>query len=256
MANAIRSVNRRHRHRRRCGRVLIAALVAGGSLVASAHPEWSPIRVNRYAKLIVSEPGQLRLVYTLLYGEGPALPARKGADLDANGRIDERERALLGAQAQAQVAAGLHLTLDGEPLRLPAPKIDVGMAGDAVAPEPFSIDLAYVVEAPTGAHTLVLDDRVEVPNEGDTEVSIDEPGAARLIAAYQGRAPGPQPVVRVFTFRGPRYSLLEDRSVKLRWQSAERIAPTAAARWLRPAAIAALVLLLTGLVLWRVRRRG
>jgi MYXO-CTERM domain-containing protein len=217
MANAIRSVNLTALAW--LVTWLVTSFLEGG--VAEAHPEWSPIRVNRYAKIVLAEPGHVRLIYTLLYGDGPALPLRKSADANADGRIDEREKALLGARAEGWVDAGLHLTLDGHAVPLKASTIDVGLAGDAVSPQPLSIDLVYALDAPAGPHVLVLDDRVEMPSEGDTEVSLDEPAPTRLLAAYQGRARSEKRVTRVFTFRGPRFSVLEDRNVTIEFQTGD-----------------------------------
>ncbi len=188
---------------------------------AEAHPEWSPIRVNRYAKVVLTEAGHARLVYTILYGEGPALPARKSVDLDANGRIDAREKALLGVRASAAISAGLRVTLDGAPVALPRPTVEVGLAGETVAPEPYSVDLTYLLDVPERReHELSVDDQVEVPSEGDTELSIEDTPA--LVAAWHGR-PSPEAARQrkmLFTFRGPRFSVLEDRRVTLRYTPA------------------------------------
>ena len=258
MANAIPDVNRRWPVPWVFPRALVWAATSAACCVAlagsaAAHPEWSPIRVNRYAKIVFEGPERVRLVYTILYGDGPALPARKSVDLDANGRIDERERGLLGARAQAQLGAGLIVTLDAKPLKLGAPTIDVGLAGDAVAPQPFSIDLVYALAAPGGAHTLTLDDHVDVTNEGDTEVSVDDATLVQLTETYQGRAaPSTKhtSVNRVFTFRGPRFSVLEDRTVTIRW-GAGKAQPVAQRRWplfVGLGALAASVLVALGVV--------
>jgi len=188
--------------------------------ISLAHPEWSPLRVNRYSKVVLSEPGKVTLVYTLLYGDGPGLAVRKSADLDANAHIDARERAALGALAQTAVRSGLRLTLDGTPIAPALDGVDVGLAGDEVAPDPLSIDLRYHIDAPAGVvHELVIDDRVEVQNEGDTEITVDATGPTELRAAFRGNAPAKVEPPRdpLFNFRGPRFSALEDRRVSLRF---------------------------------------
>jgi hypothetical protein len=234
MANASDGVNSRNRRFSVVSALTCAVLCGSGA--AEAHPEWSPIRVNRYCKLVLEGPARIRLVYTLLFGEGPALPGRKGVDLDANGRIDDREKHLLGKRAQSIVEAGLRLTLDGAPVpigslgssgssgslgSLGAPGIEVGLVGDAVAPEPYSVDLSYAIELGDrpGPRELGIDDHVEVPSEGDTEVSIEETPGLRYLGAFRGRRPSveaPLEKQRLFTFRGPRFSVLEDRRVTVR----------------------------------------
>jgi hypothetical protein len=213
--------------KRHLAALVIAMLCA--SSVARAHPEWSPLRVNRYTKIVLADAGKLMLVYTLLYGEGPGLAVRKSADVDANGHIDERERSALGALAQAAVRNGLKLTLDGAPIAPALDGVDVGLAGDDVAPDPLSIDVRYHIDARAGAmHELVIDDRVEVPNEGDTEIVVEVQGPTELRAAFHGSAPTKAAAPRdpLFTFRGPRFSALEDRRVTLRFLApASTVAP-------------------------------
>ena len=212
IGNAIVRVNRR------CALRLAAVVVLlGGAHAAHAHPEWSPIRVNRYCKLVLAGPGELRLVYTILYGEGPALAVRKAADANADGRLDAAEQTAIGARARALVAAGLALTLDGRRLAARAEATDVGLAGDDVAPQPLSIDLTVSLPAGAGPHELIVDDRVAVPSEGDAEVSVDERGPA-MLRAFTHRASEAAPGrPRTFKFVGAR-SLIEDRSVTLRFE--------------------------------------
>ncbi len=200
--------------------VSLICLAGGVSSTAFAHPEWSPIRVNRYLKLSVVDGEPPAIVYTLLYGDGPALPARKSVDADANGKIDPTEKAMLGTRAAAAISAGLKLEIDGVAEVLRPASIDVGLAGDEVTTQPLSVDVRY---EPTrlstpGPHQLHIDDRVEVPNEGDSEISVFPPNARALTAAYRGpTAPttGRPLEEPLFTFRGPRFSALEDRSVTL-----------------------------------------
>ncbi len=261
MANGIDRVNRSRRGARAIDVVVGLTLVLSMRSMACAHPEWSAIRVNRYAKLVLAGRDRIQLVYTILYGEAPALAARKSVDLDEDGRIDDKEKALLGARAAAAVAAGLHLSLDGRPVRLVPTSTDVGLAGDSVAPEPYSVDLGYTLVLPSrGPHELGLDDKVEVSNEGDTELTIEESGAMALLEARRGRIPpGADAKSRdpskekVFTFRGPRFSVLEDRSITLR-VAANAVPLLALLRLRAPLVAGLLALLIAGL--WWVRGRS
>ena len=201
-------------------RSLALVCLVAVSHTAFAHPEWSPLRVNRYLKLSVVDGEPPAIVYTLLYGDGPALPVRKSVDADANGKIDAAEKAVLGTQTAAAIGAGLKLQIDGvmEPLR--PVHIDVGLAGDEVTTQPLSVDVRYEPArlATPGPHQLYLDDRVEVPNEGDSEISVFPPDARALSAAYRGPtapAAGGPAHETLFTFRGPRFSALEDRTVTI-----------------------------------------
>ena len=199
---------------------LASLLVLGGlAHSAHAHPEWSPVQVNRYLKVVVSD--RSRIVYTVLFGDGPALPERKAVDTDANGTLDARERGLLGARIAGLVKAGLVVELDGRPFALPDPTPDVGLAGNSVGPDPFSVDLTFALALSPGTHELWMDDRVAVTNEGDSEIAVDvdvlAPG--KLFAAHRRKGAGGLDG-KVFTFHGPRFSVLEDRGVTMRVSAA------------------------------------
>lgn len=227
-----------------------------GAEPASAHQEWSPIRVNRYCKVQLGDPP--KIVYTILYGDGPALSARKAVDGNADGRLDAGEKAKLGTRAESAVALGLALILDGKRLPLRPTAVDVGLAGDDVAPEALSVDLTYELLLDEGPHTLTIDDRVEVPNEGDSEIAIEDRQTA-LVAAYRGAAASKpsRKEDKTFTFRGPRFSVLEDRAVTLKlrgggapaWQRAGQMAVQEA-----PLVGGVLAVLVAGFVVLRKRR--
>ncbi len=244
--------------KRLLGALAIAISISGAPAISLAHPEWSPLRVNRYSKIVLADAGKVTLVYTLLYGDGPGLAVRKSADLDANGHIDERERSALGALAQTAVRNGLHLTLDGAPIAPALDGIDVGLAGDEVAPDPLSIDVRYHIDAPAGVmHELVIDDRVEVQNEGDTEITIEAPGPTELRAAFRGNAPAKVEPPRdpLFNFRGPRFSALEDRRVSLRFQAPTPKTATRSVFARRDVLSVIAGLLAAALTAWVLRRR-
>ncbi|MEO6953105.1 MAG: hypothetical protein ABI321_14995 [Polyangia bacterium] len=213
--------------RRLAIRMPLALAALSLASAANAHPEWSPIQVNRYLKLVVGDKS--RIVYTVLFGDGPALPERKAVDTDANGTLDARERALLGARIAELVKSGLEVELDGQPYTLPTPTPDVGLAGNGVGPDPFSVDLTYALALPPGTHELWIDDHVPVTHEGDSEIAIDAQPPAQLYAMGRGKkAKGLDG--KVFTFRGPRFSVLEDRSVAIRFSAAP--APKKLPKWL------------------------
>jgi hypothetical protein len=221
---------------------------------AVAHPEWSPLRVNRYTKVILAGPGRVQLVYTVLYGDGPGLAVRKAADLDADGHVSPSEKIALGALTQTAVRGGLHLTLDGHEALPALDGVDVGLAGDEVAPDPLSVDVRYHLDAPAGVeHELVIDDHVEVPSEGDTEVVVDAPGPTELRAAFHGR-PDPSRREPLFAFRGPRFSTLEDRRVTVRFLARAGHTNARRVRELAVVLVGVLGAAATALVLRRQRR--
>jgi hypothetical protein len=206
---------------------LCVGLFVGTS--ASAHPEFSPASTNRYLKLTLLSPAEVRLAYTVLYGAGPASAARQAADLDRSGKLDDAESKALGTRLLADVQKGLTLTCDGKPATPVWETPAVGLLGADVGPNPFSVDLiARVPCAGVPPHELVLDDRTELPMLGETEVRAEESPATTLLAFHRGPSTnaGVDEKEAPIVFHGPKLSSLEDRSVTLRYTASAT--PTAA----------------------------
>jgi hypothetical protein len=227
----------------------IAPYVVGGASIAAclvavnrahAHPEFNPLSTNRYVKLDLVAPDELRMAYTILFGAQPALAARQGADANGDGRLDASEQRALGATVEKQVLAGLRVVIDGKES---APRFEtpqVGLMGDEVGPSPFSVDLiARIQAAPAAEHSVTLDDRSEPPLLGESEIRVEESPATRLLAGEKRTV-----------FRGPRRSSLEDRSLTFRFGAAPNARPVEKPRARWPYALGALALLgLAGVVL-------
>jgi hypothetical protein len=193
---------------------LVAVAAAIAAAPARAHPEFAQSTVNRYVKLDLLSPNELRLAYTIMVGPGPAAVARRAADRDGNGHVDSVEARALGERTRAAAVAGIALTVDGARIVPAFAAPEVGLAGDEVAPSPFSVDLiARVPLVGNGPHTVSFDDATPEPLLGDTEVRIEESPTTHLAAAHRGPT-GDERQSR-FEFRGPKFSALEDRSITL-----------------------------------------
>jgi hypothetical protein len=190
---------------------------------ANAHPEFSPVTINRYLKLDLLSANEVRLAYTVMYGAGPALAERRRADSNSDGRLDEAETRALGERLRSEVLARLSLSVDGQPVRPVFESPAVGLAGNEVGPSPFSIDLVARIACPGNPpHTLVLDDATELSSMaqlGETEIRVEESPRTRLLEAHRGKGEGPRES-RIL-FRGPKFSALEDRTVKLSFEAAQ-----------------------------------
>jgi hypothetical protein len=199
--------------------IAVCALITWGR--ANAHPEFNPISTNRYLKLDLVTADEVRLAYSVMVGAGPALLERRRADANSDGKLDEAETRALGEKLRAEVQAHLVITIAGKPVlpRFEAPL--VGLAGSQVGPDPFSVDLVARVACPEPS--LILDDGTELPQLGETEIRIEESPRTRLVEAHRGKGPGPRE--SKILFRGPKYSVLEDRSVVVRWEAAQASAP-------------------------------
>jgi hypothetical protein len=176
------------------GIVLAGVLFAGP---AEAHPEFAPSTVNRYVKLDLVAPNELRVAYTVMVGAAPAAAWRRAADANADGMLNDAERSAIGERARVAVAAGLQLSIDG---------------------------IARVSLPGAPPHVVRVDDATPEPQLGETEIRIEESPATRIVRAHRGPA-GDEKQTR-FLFRGPKFSALEDRSITVEVTAA---APASAA---------------------------
>ena len=196
-------------------------MIVVNAQAALAHPEFNPVATNRYLKLTLLSPTEVRLAYTVMYGAQPAQAARKAADANADGVLDEAETRTVGQRLLGEVRKGLQLTVDGKPAELvfEAPQVGFATGGNAVAPDPFSIDLVARVACPGAPpHELHLDDATELPALGETETRVEESPQTSLVASYRGRPDenDHEKETRII-FRGPKRTMLEDRSVTVRF---------------------------------------
>jgi hypothetical protein len=234
---------------------VIAVIVCGGRAVA--HPEFAPQTVNRYIKFDLVAPDRARLAYTIMVGAAPAAAARARADANHDGRVDESEARALGETLRGVIGSGVMLTVDGKKV---APAFDapvVGLAGDAVAPSPFSVDLVAMLPCPGAPpHTIGFDDAPADPLGGETEIRIEESPATRLVTSHRGPT-GNERETR-FLFAGPKFSALEDRSIAFSFDAAKApvpVKPPGSAVPLRFIVIAGIALLLLGGAVGMTARR-
>jgi hypothetical protein len=238
--------------------VNVAAALGLVAAPALAHPEFAPQTTNRYIKLDLVAPDSVRLAYTVMVGAMPAAGARAHADANHDGRVDEAEARALGDEVSRAVAAGVTVELDGQRVTPAFEAPVVGLAGDAVGPSPFSIDLVARLPARgAGPHTLTFDDAPAEPMLGETEIRVEESPATRLITAHRGPT-GNERQTR-FLFNGPKFSALEDRSIALSFAAAPPAVPVKAPRSafpLRYIVMAGIGLLLAGgIVARRLQRK-
>ncbi len=239
----------------------IAVALLFPSARADAHPEYAPSTVNHYLKLDLVSASQLRLAYTVMVGPAPAAAARRAADADANGHLSAVEARALGEKQRDAVVAGLAVDVDGKRIALAFEPPEVGLAGDEVAPSPYSVDLIAHLPLPlagAGRHRLRIDDATADPLLGDSEIRIEESPATRLVTAHRGSSSdgeasaGSERETR-FLFHGPRFSALEDRSISVVFEGKALGAPSSGAnagaggREPRPGRLPKLVLVVVAL---------
>jgi hypothetical protein len=201
------------------GALLLTVTILGGQ--AAAHPQFALATVNRYSKLVLLPRGQVRLTYVLMVGDVPAMALRQGADTDRDGKLSEAEGAALARGLRDRVQQGVSLRLDGRPVPVIFEEPVLGLAGEAVAPSAFSVDLTMTLPAPPGReHELRYDDQAAIGPVGEVEILLEESPTVRLLAGWQGEARGQQTRTTRFLYQGPPASSLTDRSVGLRFLEA------------------------------------
>jgi hypothetical protein len=238
--------------------VIVNLCLAG---VAQGHPEFDPVTVNRYWKLTLLSPSEARLAYTVMFGAGPALAARQAADKDGDGKIAAAEADALGKRLLAEVQKSLVLTVDGKPPAATWEAPVVGLMGDAVGAAPFSVDLIAHLPVPAGdVHEITLDDATDLPALGETEFRVEASPTTTLVASHRGRT-GDELTDRI-VFRGPKSTMLEDRSIGVRFKAAplpppaSHAQPRSTAPWLLAVAVGAGLLVLVVVVLGLRRYRS
>jgi hypothetical protein len=242
------------RRKSRRASAAIALALACAASPAAAHPEFNPTRTTRYLKASLLGGGAVRIAYTVMIGELPALAVRRAMDDNHDGRLDPGEQKRWAEALAARVDQALTVELDGARVH---PRWEVPVAGGLeagkVEPVPFSVDLVARLDAGRGVHTVKLDDATELDQLGESELRIEEGPGARLLAAWQGREDSGKQTR--FVWNGPRFSVVEDRSVGFRFD--DGAAPPHPRRRAYPIALigAPLGLLIAAVMMARARRR-
>jgi hypothetical protein len=189
----------------------IAGLLSGP---AAAHPEVSPLLVNRYLSIIVIGD-RLEYFVTFLYGAVPGLDLRKELDGDADRTITPAELAQAAQRWKARAPELLTLTVDGAALSVGDATANVQLGPDqTVNAAPVVVEIYGARPLPSKRHELRLEAGWEPPRLGETELTLDLSPDWELAASHDGS--GPDGLERRFLFQGQRPSVVADRSATFR----------------------------------------
>jgi hypothetical protein len=195
-------------------RIGLVAAVASGALLsraAHAHPEVSPLLVNRYLSLIVVGD-RVEFFVTLLYGALPGAETRKGLDRDGDGRISEAERKQGQDVWKARAGELARLAIDGTPVPLVGATADLQLGPDTSAgAAPLVVEVYGARPLPAGTRQLRLEPGWDPPKLGETELMVDLSSDWALVSSRQGS--GPVERLSRYKHEGPRTSPSQDRSV-------------------------------------------
>ena len=172
-------------------RPLVLAPVLLLSAPALAHVAPSAESNNRYLKATLL-PTEVRLTFTLFFGDRPGVIERRRADADGDGKIDASESRALGARVLAEVSPGLFVTVDGQPVTGWS-VADVGLGTPTVGAGALSVDLALVAryaDPRVAEHTLALEDATDVPLPGESETRVEESPGVRVAESHLVDAAG------------------------------------------------------------------
>ena len=167
---------------------VLVALIASPAL---AHVAPSGDSNNRYLKATLL-PTEVRVTFTIFFGERPGVIERRRVDKDGDGRIDEAEARTLGERTLGELAPGLFVTVDGRPAA--GWKVaDVGLGTPTTGGGALSVDLALAAPYPdprAAEHTLVLEDATEVALPGESETRVEESPGVRVAECHLANAAG------------------------------------------------------------------
>jgi hypothetical protein len=170
-------------------RLLLMVLLAAAPALAHVAP--SADSNNRYLKATLL-PTEVRVSFTMFFGERPGVIERRRVDANGDGRIDEAESRALGARVLGELAPGLFVTVDGRAVS-GWTVADVGLGTPAVGGGALSVDLALTAPYPdvrAAEHTLVLEDATEVPLPGESETRVEESPGVRVAECHLANAAG------------------------------------------------------------------
>ena len=121
---------------------------------ASAHP-LGPASVDHYSHLNLT-PSKVILVYTLDMAEIATVEETRRIDTNGDGTLDDAEKSAYARTRAGELAAGLHLAINGQPLVLTPvdPKLSI-LIGQANLP---TLRLSTVMETAPGALAAALRD--------------------------------------------------------------------------------------------------
>lgn len=172
----------------------LAGLSLAGSAVATAHPQFGPATINRYARWVLTAPDRARVFYTVMVGDIPALSLRQSVDADRSGDLDAAEQAALQAKLAALVQQGL--VVQAGPDRVPLTWESAQLAlGDAtVSARALSFDATAVsqpLSVPSAEVLWRYQDHVPLAPEGEVELRVEEAPGIWLRASRGPARPEP-----------------------------------------------------------------
>ena len=210
------------------------AWLCGGT--AGAHPQFALSTVNRYGKLVLVNPRQARVFYTLMVGDVPALALRQQADRNGDGNLDDTEQQGMAILLRTRIADGVQIYRGETTVLLPWEAAALQLENPAVAAKAFAYELSATIalsdrdQQPPGSAAptppfaeLRYDDRVELAPVGELELLVEEGPGMRVLQVQSSLlvppTPGSPPQLLI-QWSGPPRSSLSDRSVRVRFTAA------------------------------------
>lgn len=163
--------------------------------------------MNRYVTLALQGDAAFVSV-ALLFGAQPALVVRREADGNEDGVIDTTEQGALRGRYQAQSAAWLTLSRQGQALPFaPIVSVDLG-TNPSVSGGAIVVEATMKVPLPSkGTHEFGLAPKAHPPPQGETEVTVVlgpgwqlQPGANQQ-RTFKIEGPAPPNFEATFTVR-------------------------------------------------------
>jgi hypothetical protein len=183
--------------------LMVTAMLVAAVAPAAAHPETSPLLLNRYISLMAMGE-KIDGFFYLVYGEVPGAEQRRAMDQDKDGRLSPGEQEQAKRAWHARTNELLDVSVDGKRLSLDGAKVDVQLGGDeTVTTAPLIVEVYVSWPLEFGTRTLSVAPKKDFPRLGETEIVLDLSTEWQLLSSQHGDEKG---IANRFKFEGPRGS--------------------------------------------------
>lgn len=157
---------------------LVASLILAGSTMlplrdAEAHAARSQLRTNTYVWISVGAHS-LDGIYSIAYGDVPALELRRSMDGDGDGVVSPAEYSTFVEELRARLARCLSFEMDGSSLEFGFHDAPATLESSAVVPEWLRIDLQFSSSLGEGnGGEVTISDSCELLARGESEYRLE-----------------------------------------------------------------------------------
>jgi hypothetical protein len=184
------------------GLIALSAL-ANQAAIAHVGPA---VRENNHYIHINPLGDQIRIAYTVFFGELPGHDLRAEQDRNRDGDIDDTESRQFGERIAAAVRSALHIEVDGEPAKLVWDQVHVVLGTHETNAGSFSVELSawlcLITPRERSHHSFSLSDRYRIGRSGESELFVEHgPGLELTRSGFDGGMVEERQAMREFRWK-------------------------------------------------------